>query len=244
MCAITFEQAFLKYRPDQERDDHGRFADEGGRAGRGKTKGIEAEYKRRFGHPPPKSMSRPAMRRWIDSNWKTAPGQGKDKATRAQWAKEQRQRVQEHERARMARHEQWRQEYDARQAAERALKDAEAAKSALESGDHKQAATKAMDAYEAVLRVPEEDWRKPTTADHFLRFLTSFETTIATMIMGMSAPWGVAISATALYLLGRYAWRKATSLGAYRGVRWPEDTFWRESTTARLARQVLDRRST
>jgi hypothetical protein len=45
--SLTFSQALAKYRPDQERDDHGRFADEGGggdtramvaRTGRGRRK--------------------------------------------------------------------------------------------------------------------------------------------------------------------------------------------------------------
>lgn len=67
-------KGYPEYRDDQPRGNDGRWS---GGAGQSDVQGgLAGQYARRFGHPPPKGMSEGAMRRWIDSGFRTAPGSG------------------------------------------------------------------------------------------------------------------------------------------------------------------------
>jgi hypothetical protein len=217
MHALTFEQAlkgYPEYRDDQPRGDDGRWAGGGGaHAARVKLTDKQRatrDYERRFGHLPPKSMSADAMRRWIAGPFRTAPGHGKDKATRAIWAEEQRQRASE-ERSREA------------QRARRALDDLQRAAEAPKP-DAREVGRKSLEAYESLKKVPDDVWYKPTFADHVWSFMRSFAFSVDLPMLnaGLGAVMGAGLLVLGPYLVLRYAYRKLRTAGAYRGVRWAD----------------------
>lgn len=173
---ITFTQALDKYRPDQPRDERGRWT----REGRGSSSARSARK------PRPSARAKPA---------KEPP----------RWSTSMSARVRENVAA---------VEADVK-VARRVL-----SKPKVSAEDANRAAERTLDAYDKIRALDDDVWRNPTFADNLLKFLTSFEMTLATSMSG-GVPWGLAITATGLYLMMRYVYRKVVTLGAYRGVKWP-----------------------
>jgi hypothetical protein len=212
----VLSKGYPEYNPDQSRGEDGRWSGGSvggiseGRAKPGERAKLASEYERKFGRKPPSRVNADWLRAkldWMDS----MESSSSERNRRPEWSKSMGAK------------------YDGvKGGLDRIKRDVDGLTSKSEA--ERQAASdrmsrEAQKTWDTMRSYDGKVWYEPSFADHVLQELTSTHALLIAGLGGLATGgvvmtvYGAAVTATALYLMARWVYRKAATGGRYAGVR-------------------------